>query len=83
MLSGKESACNAGDPGLTPGSGSLGEGNGSPLQYFCLENPMGRGAWWARVHGVTKSQTLLSDYHFYLHLSKKGKGSIRNCPFSL
>ena len=45
-LDGKESACNAGDPGLIPGSGrSPGEGNGNPLQYYCLENPMDRGAW--------------------------------------
>ena len=43
---GKESACNAGDPGLIPGSGRFpGEGNGKPLQYYCLENPMDRGAW--------------------------------------
>ncbi len=43
---GKESACNAGDPGSIPGSGrSPGEGNGNPLQYSCLENPMDRGAW--------------------------------------
>ena len=42
----------------TPGSGrSPGEGNGNPLQYFCLENPMDRGAWWATVHEVTKSWT--------------------------
>ena len=54
----KESACNAGDPGLIPGSGrSLGEGNGNPLQYSCLENPMNRGAQWATVHGTAKSQT--------------------------
>ena len=53
---GKESACSAGDPGLTPGSGrSPGAGNGKPLQYPCLENPMDRGAWWAAVHRVTKS----------------------------
>ena len=59
---GKESACNAGDPGLIPGSGrSPGEGNGHLLQYCCLENPVDRGAWWAAVHGVTKSQTRLSD----------------------
>ena len=58
----KESACNAGDPGSTPGLGrSPGEGNGNPLQYSCLENPMDKGAWWATVHGVTKSQTRLSD----------------------
>ena len=55
---GKESACNAGDPGLIPGSGrSPGEGNGNPLQYSCLENSMDEGAWWATVHGVTKSWT--------------------------
>ena len=52
---GKESACNAGDPGLFPESGrSPGEENGNPLQYSCLENPMGRGAWWATVHGVAR-----------------------------
>ena len=52
---GKESACNAGDLGLIPGLGiSPGEGNGNPLQYSCLENPMDRGAWWATVHGVTR-----------------------------
>ena len=58
----KESDCYAGDPGLIPGSGSSpGEGNGNPLQYFCLEHPMDRGTWQARVHGVKKSQTRLSD----------------------
>ena len=52
----------AGDPGLLPGSGrSPGGGNGNPLQYSCLENPMDRGGWWASVHGVTKSWTRLSD----------------------
>ena len=43
------------------------EGNGNPLQYSCLENPMDGGAWWAAVHGVTKSQTLLSDFTFTFH----------------
>ena len=58
---GKEFACNAGGPGLTPGWGrSPGEGNGNPLRYSCLENSMDRGAWWATVHGVTKIQTQLS-----------------------
>ena len=53
---GKESACNAGDPGTIPGSGrSPGEGNGNTLHCFCLENPMDRGAWWAAVHGVAES----------------------------
>ena len=48
----------AGDPGSIPVSGrSLGEGNGYPLQYSGLENFMDRGAWWATVHGITKSQT--------------------------
>ena len=41
-----------------------GEGNGTPLQYSCLENPMDGGAWWAAVHGVAKSWTLLSDFTF-------------------
>ena len=51
----KESACNAGDPGLIPELGrSPGEGNGYPLWYSCLENPIDRGAWWAIVHGVTE-----------------------------
>ena len=59
---GKESACNAGDPDLIPGSRrSPAEGNGSQLQNFCLENPMERGAWQATIHGVTKSGTRLSD----------------------
>ena len=54
----KASACNVGDPGSIPGLGrSPGEGNGNPLQYSCLENPMDRGAWWATVHGVAKSRT--------------------------
>jgi len=44
-----------------------GEGNGNPLQYSCLENPMDRGAWWAAVHGVAKSQTRLSDFTFRFH----------------
>ena len=53
--------------GSIPGSGrSLGGENGYPLQYSCLENPMGRGVWPASVHGVTKSQTCLIDFHFYL-----------------
>ena len=52
---GKESACNAGDPGLIPGLGrSPGEGNGNPLQCYCLKNPMDRGAWQATVHGVAR-----------------------------
>ena len=61
--SGKEPPANSGDvrdTGSVPGSGRCpGEGNGYSLQYSCLENPMDRGAWWATVHGVTKSQTQL------------------------
>ena len=57
---GKESTCSAGDTGdmgSIPGlRRSLGGGNGNPLQYSCLENPMDRGAWWAIVHGVAKNQ---------------------------
>ena len=58
---GEESACNAEDLGLTPGLGRHpGGGHGNPLQYSCLENPMDR-AWWATVHGVSKSWTRLSN----------------------
>ena len=54
-LDGKESACNAGDPGSIPQSGrSPGEGNGNALQYSCLENPTDGRTWQATVHGVTK-----------------------------
>ena len=56
---GKESACSAGDLGLIPGFGrSPGEGNGNPLQYSYLENPMDTGAWQATVHGVTGSDMI-------------------------
>ena len=62
---GKESACNAGGPGVIPGSGrSPREGNRYPLQYSCLENSMDRGAWQVTVHGVVKSQAWLSNYTF-------------------
>ena len=58
---GKEYACNAGDPGLIPGSGrSPGGGHGNPFQYFCLENSIDRRVWQAKVHGITKSQTWLT-----------------------
>ena len=60
---GKASVYNAGDPGSVPGPGrSPGERNGNPLQYYCLENPMDRGAWQATVHGVAKSWTRLSHF---------------------
>ena len=64
---GKESSCNSGgDLDLIPGSGrSPGEGNGNPLQYYCLEKFMDRRAWRATVHGVTNSQTRVSDFHFH------------------
>ena len=68
---GKASACDAEDPGSIPGLGrSPGEGNGNPLQYSCLENPMDRGAWWPTVHGAAKSRTRLSDYTYLLKLVK-------------
>ena len=64
----KVSACNVGDLGSIPGSGRYpGEGNGNPLQYCCLENSMDGGAWWAAVHGVTKSWTQLSNFSFTFH----------------
>ena len=70
----KVSACNAGDLGSIPGLGrSPGEGNGNPLQYSYLENPMDRGAWCATVHGVTKSQTRLSDFTLLLHFFLKNQ----------
>ena len=61
-LSDKESASQAGNEGSIPGLGrSPEEGNGYPLQYSCLDNPMGGGAWQVTVHGVTKSQTRLRN----------------------
>ena len=58
----KNPPANAGDEGSVPGLGrSSGGGNGNPFHHFCLENPIHRGAWWARVHGVAKSWTWLSD----------------------
>ena len=64
----KASAYSLGDLGSVPGLGrSPGEGNGNPLQYFCLENSTDRGAWWATVHGVAESGTRLSDFTFTFH----------------
>ena len=58
----KNLPANAGDQGSIPGLGRLpGEGDGNPLQYSYLGNPMDRGSWWATVHGITKSQKQLSD----------------------
>ena len=69
---GKESACSAGDLGLIPGSGrSPGEGNGYPLQYSRLQNPADRGAWWARVRGVSKESDItwwLNNNNNVLHI---------------
>ena len=66
----KEFACNARDLGSVPGlERSPGEGHDNPLQYSCLENPMDWGAWWATVHGITKSWTWLSDQHFQIESS--------------
>ena len=59
---------------------NTGEGNGNPLQYSCLENPMGGGAWWATVHGVTKSQTRLRDFfRFSLSYIVEGNGNPLQC----
>ena len=53
--------------------GSPGVGSGNPLQYSCLENPMDKGAWWATVQGVAKSQTRLSDFAFTFHMHWRRK----------
>ena len=80
----KESACSAGDPGSIPGLGRFpGEGNGNPLQYPCLENLMDRGAWWAAVHGIAKSQAQLSDEHLLtigIHISSPSSASLPITP---
>ena len=80
-LSGKEAAWNAenaGDMGLIPRLGRSPEGgNGNPLQYSCLENPMDRGAWWAAVHKVSKSWTWL--FHFSLSCIGEGNGNPLQC----
>ena len=66
---GKEPACNAGGLGSIPGLGrSPGGGNGNPLQYSCLENPMNRRAWRAPVHKVTKSQTRLKQLSMHTYI---------------
>ena len=72
----KASAYDAGDLCSIPGWGrSPGEGNGNPLQYFRLENPMDRGARWATVDGVAKSRTQLSDFPFPLNIYRiRGQG---------
>ena len=78
----KVSAYNSGDPGLVPGLGrSSGDGNGNPLQYSCLENPMDRGAQQATIHGVAKSQTQLSNLTFFIG-SHWSSNSVLNQPIS-
>ena len=78
----KESACNAGDSGdagSIPGlGGAPKEGNGNPLQYCCLENPMDKGAWWVTVHGVTKSWTQLSTTLVCMYKAVTYKGFINH-----
>ena len=79
-LSGKESACSAGELGSVPGLGrSLGGGNGNPLQYSCLRNPVDRGAWQGTVHGVAKSWTRLSTHtHTHTHTHKNSSHTDTN-----
>ena len=60
---------------LLPTKDTFGEGNGTSLQYSCLENPMGGGAWWVAVHGVARSQTRLSDFTFAFHALEKEMAS--------
>ena len=68
LLTTREAACKARDPGSIPRLGRfLGEGKGYPLQYSRLENSMDREAWWATVHGVAKSHIRLSDFDLYLY----------------
>ena len=69
----KESACNARDSGLIPGSGRIpGEGNGNPLQYSCLQNPMDREAWQATVHAVKNTSMYASNRAFGAAVTKSG-----------
>ena len=80
-LDGKETACNAEDPGSVPGLGrSPGEGNGYLHLYSCLQNFMDRGASQAAIHGMGKSQTGLSNFHFHNRLSV-AEGDIIIIPF--
>ena len=78
----KEFVCSSRDQDLIPGSGrSPGEGNDNLFQYSCLESSMDRGAWWAIVHGVTKSETQLSDYTFtFFHVGFSSGSGVKNLP---
>ena len=75
----KKSVCKAGDMSSILWSGRLpGEGNGYPLQYFCLKNPMDRRTWQATVHGVTKGQTQPSNYHSLMYIVAKKPSILQN-----
>jgi len=79
---GKESACNEADANSIPGLGrSPGEGNGNPLQYSCLGNPMDRGAWWATVHGVPKSLKQVSIEHLFMCMLAICMSYLEKCLF--
>ena len=74
----KESACNEGDLVLIAGwERTPGEGNGNPFQYSCLENPINRGAWWATVHGFSKSWTQLVQLHFGSCYGAKSRNTLK------
>ena len=83
----KQPTCSVGDLGLTPGlERSPGEGNGYPLNSSCLGNPMDRGAWWATLHGVTKSQAWLTSAHLIfilicISLTPNGIETLFTCLF--
>ena len=81
----KESACNTGDLGSIPESGrSPGEGKGYPLQYSCLENPMGEGAWRATVHGVAQSDMTEATYtHTHTHTHTEGLQTFVRIPLEI
>ena len=80
---GKESACNVGDSSSIHGSGrSPREEQGNPLHYSCLENFMDREAWWATVHGMTESQTRLSDFQFHSRFVQESEVNRYKTPHS-
>ena len=73
----KNLPADAGDTSSIPGSGRApGGGNGNPLQYFCLENPMDRGAWWAIVRGVAKNRTQLNTHTQYAFVQQMKQGQV-------